>query len=431
MTGHQATLRAGTTRHQRGQGFVLLSLFLVVLLGLVALGVDGGSLYLNRRQVQNAADAAALAGAFTMARGDPSSPTGACCARGTDIRAAIDTYASANYIDSSSTNVSAYYVDSTPARISGASPPADPPAAAVGVEVVATKQAQTFFMPIIGFNNLKVDAIAAAHGTPSAPGGPGYGLFAREPGKPNGAKVIDWSGSSWTVTGTVHSNSDVNMCGSSNTINGDVEDVSGVNPSGLVGHATLNPANTPTDPNPVGSTALPDPVNKTLTDFYQGTTSTSTYHYIDMGGTGTTNLSTYITSGVLQSGVYYVNGNINLAALSATTPSTVTLVTTGYIKSSQSIDLLPFDSGKMLFFANISKSTAPGGVGLEVSSPSGAWNGIAYAPNSAVKYSGSSSLIAKGSIVAYDINLSGSHGNLTCDPSFFGTPSIAKIFLYK
>ena len=150
-----------------------------------------------------------------------------------------------------------------------------------------------------------------------------------------------------------------------------------------------------------------------------------------MGGTGTTNLSTYITSGVLQSGVYYVNGNINLAALSATTPSTVTLVTTGYIKSSQSIDLLPFDSGKMLFFANISKSTAPGGVGLEVSSPSGAWNGIAYAPNSAVKYSGSSSLIAKGSIVAYDINLSGSHGNLTYDPSFFGTPSIAKIFLYK
>src|SRR5207247_3731201 len=86
-----------------------------------------------------------------------------------------------------------HYVDSPPARSSGASPPADPPAAAVGVEVVATKQAQTFFMPIIGFNNLKVDAIAAAHGTPSAPGGPGYGLFAREPGKPNGAKVIDWS----------------------------------------------------------------------------------------------------------------------------------------------------------------------------------------------------------------------------------------------
>src|SRR5438552_17369794 len=111
MTGHHATPRGRATRHQRGQGIVLLSLFLVVLLGLVALGVDGGSLYLNRRQVQNAADAAALAGAFTMARGDPSSPTGACCAHGTDIFAAIANYASANYIDSSSTNVSAYYVE--------------------------------------------------------------------------------------------------------------------------------------------------------------------------------------------------------------------------------------------------------------------------------------------------------------------------------
>jgi len=315
----------------------------------------------------------------------------------------------------------------------GTSPPDAPPANATGVQVSTAAQASTLFMPILGFNNIQVRGVAGAHGTPSAPGGPGYGMFAIESGKPKGSKVIDWSGSSWTEFGTIHSNSDIDISGSSNTIGNtsnpsNVEYVTAVNPSGLSGKATL----TPSTNNPIQSTVLPDPVNKTLADFYQGTTSTSTYHYIDLGGSNTpADLSAFITNGVLQSGTYYVKGNINLGALSATTPSTVTLVATGSIQSSHPIDLLPFDPSKMLFFADISKASAPGGVGLKISSPSGSWDGIAYAPHSRLEYSGSSSLISKGSIVAFDIKFSGSSGTLKYDPSYFGTPSVAQIFLYQ
>lgn len=50
---------------QRGQSLVVMAVALVVLVGLAALIIDGGSIYLNRRRAQTAADAAALAGAHT------------------------------------------------------------------------------------------------------------------------------------------------------------------------------------------------------------------------------------------------------------------------------------------------------------------------------------------------------------------------------
>src|SRR5206468_1316812 len=68
-TCHPGALRA--SRPNRGQALVLLSLFLIVLLAVLGLGVDGGNLYLQRRGVQLAADASALAGARLM--GTPTS----------------------------------------------------------------------------------------------------------------------------------------------------------------------------------------------------------------------------------------------------------------------------------------------------------------------------------------------------------------------
>ncbi len=57
-----------------GQAIVLIVLLIVILLGFLALGLDGGGLFLLKRQAQNAADAAALAAAFARcADGDPTS----------------------------------------------------------------------------------------------------------------------------------------------------------------------------------------------------------------------------------------------------------------------------------------------------------------------------------------------------------------------
>ena len=49
--------------NQKGSVLVLIALAMVAILGIAALAVDAGALYLERRELQNAVDAAALAGA--------------------------------------------------------------------------------------------------------------------------------------------------------------------------------------------------------------------------------------------------------------------------------------------------------------------------------------------------------------------------------
>lgn len=51
---------------QEGQEMVLVAILLVVLILLAALAIDGARIYLARENVQNAADAAALAGAVEL-----------------------------------------------------------------------------------------------------------------------------------------------------------------------------------------------------------------------------------------------------------------------------------------------------------------------------------------------------------------------------
>ncbi len=56
----------GFFKDDKGNVFILVAIALVVLLGMTVFAIDVGSLYLTRRQMVNAADAAALAGAQEM-----------------------------------------------------------------------------------------------------------------------------------------------------------------------------------------------------------------------------------------------------------------------------------------------------------------------------------------------------------------------------
>jgi uncharacterized membrane protein len=49
--------------NERGQAIVILALAMAALLLFASLAIDGGNAYVERRRAQNAADAAALAGA--------------------------------------------------------------------------------------------------------------------------------------------------------------------------------------------------------------------------------------------------------------------------------------------------------------------------------------------------------------------------------
>src|SRR5436190_7537718 len=103
----QGARRAGVAGSQGGQGFVLVTLFLVTLVALVGLGVDGGILYLNRRAMQNAADAGAFAGARLLAKPTPNRNT-AC------VRAEIEKFALKNYVVNRSDVTACYTPDTDP-----------------------------------------------------------------------------------------------------------------------------------------------------------------------------------------------------------------------------------------------------------------------------------------------------------------------------
>src|SRR5207302_1768995 len=65
-------MHAAWLRKQSGQAVVIVAVAVLVLAGSLALALDGGSIYLDKRQLQNAADSAALAGAEKLMAVPPS-----------------------------------------------------------------------------------------------------------------------------------------------------------------------------------------------------------------------------------------------------------------------------------------------------------------------------------------------------------------------
>jgi hypothetical protein len=65
-------MRGSWLRKQSGQAVVLVAVAVLVLTAILALALDGGGIYLDKRQLQNAVDAAALAGAELLMAAPPS-----------------------------------------------------------------------------------------------------------------------------------------------------------------------------------------------------------------------------------------------------------------------------------------------------------------------------------------------------------------------
>jgi len=121
------------TECKRGQVLVMVALALLALLAVVALAVDIGNVYQKRRDMQNAADAGALAGAWEICFGETGTEAAA-------IATAEDYAINRNGADGAVVTVS------TP----------------VTVTVLATKTVETYFAGIIGFDEIHVDADATA-----------------------------------------------------------------------------------------------------------------------------------------------------------------------------------------------------------------------------------------------------------------------------
>jgi Flp pilus assembly protein TadG len=153
------TARAG----ERGQILVLVALMMPVLLGFLGLVIDVGNAYAQRRFMQNAADAAALAGARYLANNIAGASDAAV---GGVVAAYLAANRGATYTPNAALTAQdgVWYVNASGVRVSavgaGGSAPTFP--TAVGLEVVATKQVSTYFATVIGYPTLTVRATGTA-----------------------------------------------------------------------------------------------------------------------------------------------------------------------------------------------------------------------------------------------------------------------------
>jgi Flp pilus assembly protein TadG len=93
---------------QSGQTLVLITLFMLSLLGMCAFAIDVGTWYQQKREVQNAADAGALAGAATLPNGWSAATSAAAAELSNNISGATVTYSPTSvYVANDSIRVTA------------------------------------------------------------------------------------------------------------------------------------------------------------------------------------------------------------------------------------------------------------------------------------------------------------------------------------
>lgn len=150
-------------RGERGQILVLFAGGLTLLVLLIGLVVDGGTAFVNRRDAQNDADLAAMAGAKIVKDFYVSNPA----LRSPDVRAAIAARMAANDCVTgvgTPCSWSAEYVAAGEVPNGNVSETANSPipAGTVGVLVHVSRQPSTYFLGIIGQANWQVAADAMA-----------------------------------------------------------------------------------------------------------------------------------------------------------------------------------------------------------------------------------------------------------------------------
>jgi hypothetical protein len=124
------------------QVMLLVTIALVVLLGLAALAIDLGLLWTEKRQIQTAADAAAVAGALAVVSGG-------------NVTTAARTDSSVNGFTDGKLSV-IVTVNNPPASGSYAGD-------STAVETIVTKPESTFLSRVLGYNSVLIEARAVAH----------------------------------------------------------------------------------------------------------------------------------------------------------------------------------------------------------------------------------------------------------------------------
>jgi Flp pilus assembly protein TadG len=355
---------------QRGVAAILFVIFLPVLVGVVALAVDLARLNLTKVELQNAADAAALAGARSLnaAGGYPNWSEAETNARSV----AKQNYANAALIQDVNVSTDSGYWNTltfsySPSHVSNHT--GDVPAVHATVSISSLN---LFFAPIWGIaqRNIQASAIAMITG----PGGPfDYAIFSG-----SNSNNLSINGSSYNIKGSIHSNKNVSINGSSITITDAAE---------AKGTVTTNGSNIH-----IGSTLPNDARNISMPDYSASIAASAAAAHQTYTGSKTINGSSITSSPI------YVQGS----------PGTVTVngssfTATGTVMADGNITI----NGSGMASGNSQVCFYSKNGNIYINGSSYNLNGVLYAPNGSIFINGSSITI-NGSVVGKQVSINGS-----------------------
>lgn len=397
-------MRMKQIHSQSGQAIILVALTMVGLLAVAGLALDAGGLYFLNRDAQNAADSAAVAGAYALCtNGDAAS-----------IRhAALDAARSQGFDNDGSTNW--VTVNTPPTRGSKAGDPHY-------VEVIVRARKPAVLVQIVVDDPLEISSRAVSFcgmESVAAPSGDVYALFGASTVCEN---PIDWPGNQNTVIGSVHSNRTYNQPGSNNSVSGNASAVGSILSMGsnnVFSGSQCAGTGCPLSGVPV----QPMPVTISIADFKPGGLFSTDPNYHNAGSSiinvATLRAQGWMTGSTIQPGIYYTSNNIVISEDNVIGNGVTFVTYAGTITLSGNNQVMSPYVGNLLTFSN-AKSCGCQPCNTTVINLSGQgnqWSGNIYSPQAQTELSGvMTGTTIHGCIYGNNIRLNSKNATVICQP---------------
>jgi hypothetical protein len=391
-------------KNESGQSVVIMAFAIVILMGILAVAIDGGRLYTLRRDAQNAADAAALQGARALCRDED------FVAKALEV-AEINGFSGAGVVE----------VNNPPVRSDSPNPNDDQ------VEVVITATIDGgMIAPVIYQGELNTRVLAVGDCLRGTLTGSGAAIFAGGICPTNSVGV---GGSSVSIIGGIHSNGDMNVSGGGigHYITGTVTYGTGTNLP--ANNTTLFPATN----NPVQVSFRDYPIDLVYADFVVGGAAYdavmeafpngSRYHYYDAPGTNPTTESDLVSQGwltgtLMKKGLYVSPDGFKFTGSDVIGDDVTLIADQGKITLGGGNPTFRPYFGGLLMMTMATGDPCDNNKAINLTPASLNWGGIIFAPNGSVALKPSGGGTFFGSIIAGQVDLSGADLMVIYDPSF-------------
>ncbi len=371
----------------RGAAAVTIAAIMLLLMGMMAIALDGGRGFDERRYAQNAADHASLAAAW------------ASCQATADPIVAGRASATQNGFDNTDPEITVTITDLGSGQW----------------EAVIESDIDATFGSFVGDDEIDTRARAVAY-CDHISGLGGHAIFAD--GSVCGPFELQLDGANLVIDGDVHSNGRLKVtapAATPGTINGDVTYVESFNKTNVV--VTGSETQVPIQPIPGGW----------IIDDYAPGGSIATV--ASAAGEYFYSAADVSYSGIIADGLYFSEGDLDLGGISGTGVGGelyATFVARGQIHVTGPANTLtgPWDTTGLSLFSIYNEAQGPkcNVNSIIWSGSSHSWNGVQFAPLGGISMSSASNTTFNGSIIGYTVNLPGADTQISYDNSFPGVP---------